>query len=155
MAQGVTGSSEARLSEPSEVSATRETEDESVVLAPVRQRGKIYIEDDVISIITRIAAEHVEGVHQIGESSFRNIFSRLTRHHGVDAEAGLEEAAADIEIVVELGYSIKKVAEEIREKVIETVESMTGREMVEVNIYVVDVHVPKANATRRTRRELE
>ncbi|MFO8072206.1 MAG: Asp23/Gls24 family envelope stress response protein [Polyangia bacterium] len=121
---------------------------------PMRSRGKTYIEDDVISVIARIAAEQVPGVYQIGDSSLRNLLSRLGSHHGVEAESGLKEAAADLEIIVELGHPIRDVTEEMRERVIETVESMTGRKMVEVNIFVVDVHVPKTTATKH-RRELE
>jgi len=118
-----------------------------------RQRGKTFIEDDVVSVIARVATEEVPGVHRIGESSLRAIVSRLGRHHGVDSEVGLREAAVDVEIVVEFGHSIREVAEEIRERVIEAVESMTGRRVVEVNIFVVDVHLPKLE--RKSRRQLE
>ena len=121
---------------------------------PARVRGKTFIEDDVISIIARVAAEQVPGVYQIGESSLRSLFSRLGRHHGVEAETGLKEAAVDLEIVVEFAYPIREVTEEVRERVIEAVESMAGRKMVEVNIFVMDIHVPKTTASRR-RRELE
>lgn len=125
-----------------------------VELPPPRQRGKTFIEDDVISVIARSAAEQSPGVHQIGESSLRTMLSRFGRHHGVQAETGLEEAAADIEVIAEMGYSIRDMAEEIRERVIETVEAMTGRKVIEVNIFVVDIFVPRV-AGRRPRRELE
>ena len=118
-----------------------------------RTRGRTYIDDEVVSVIARIAAEEVPGVHKIGDSSLRKIMSRLGRHHGVDAEVGMQEAAVDVEIVVDFGFSIREIAEEMRERIIGTVESMTGRRVVEVNIYVVDVHVPKIE--RRQRRELE
>ncbi len=118
-----------------------------------RQRGRTFIEDDVVSVIARIAAEEVPGVHRIGESSLRSIMSRLKRHHGVDAEVGFEEAAVDVEIIVEFGYPIRDISEEIRQRIIESVESMTGRRVVEVNIFVVDVHVPRTE--KRSRRQLE
>jgi len=65
----------------------------------------------------------------------------------------MEEAAVDVEIVVEFGYPIRDLAEEMREKIIETIESMTGRSVVEVNIYIIDVFIPKTE--RRHRRQLE
>lgn len=136
------------------IKANKAPEKQTPDSTPVRLRGKTFIEDDVISIIARLAAEQVPGVHQIGESSLRNLLSRIGRHHGVEAETGLKEAAADLEIIVELGYSIREVTEEVRECVIESVESMTGRKMVEVNIFVVDIYVPKAT-TSKHRRELE
>jgi len=118
-----------------------------------RQRGKTFIEEDVVSVIARVATQEVPGVHHIGESSLRAIVSRLGRHHGVDAEVGLHEAAVDVEIVVEFGYPIRHVAEDVRERIIEMVESMTSRRVVEVNVFVVDVHLPKAE--RKSRRQLE
>ncbi|MEM9492270.1 MAG: Asp23/Gls24 family envelope stress response protein, partial [Myxococcota bacterium] len=121
---------------------------------PARSRGNTYIDDEVISVIARIAAEQVPGIHQIGDSSLRNVFSRFRRHAGVEAEVGLREAAADIEIIVEFGYSMREVAELVRERIIDAIESMTGRYVVEVNVYVVDVFVPKSAGQRR-RRELE
>jgi len=120
---------------------------------PARERGSTYIEDDVVSVIARIAAEQVPGIHKLGDSSLRRIVSRFGRHHGVDAEVGMKEAAVDIEVVVEFGHSIVEVAQELRERVIETVESMTGRRVVEVNVFVIDVHVAKIET--RHRRQLE
>jgi uncharacterized alkaline shock family protein YloU len=120
---------------------------------PARIRGKTFIEDDVLAIIARTSAEQVKGVYQLGESSLRGMLSRMGRSAGVAAESGLKEAAIDVEIVVELGYSIREVAEEIRECVIETIELMTDRLVVEVNIFVVDIHVPKRE-TKQHRREL-
>jgi len=120
---------------------------------PARERGSTYIEDEVVSVIARIAAEQVPGIHKLGDSSLRRIVSRFGRHHGVDAEVGMKEAAVDIEVVIDFGHSIVEVAQELRERVIETVESMTGRRVVEVNVFVIDVHVPKIET--RHRRQLE
>ena len=117
-------------------------------------RGKTFIADEVVSVIARLAAEQIEGIHRIGESSFRSILSRFGRHHGVEAEVGMREAAVDIDVVVEFGYPIREIANQMRQAVIETVEHMTGRSVVEVNIHVVDVHVPKPE-TRSGRRQLE
>ena len=119
----------------------------------IAERGKTYIADDVVSIIARIAAEQVEGVHQIGESNLRGMIARLGRSKGVESEVGLKEAAVDIEVVVEYGYPIKKVAQELRAQIIENVEYMTGRSVVEVNVHVVDVYIPKTE--KQAKRQLE
>ena len=121
---------------------------------PARDRGSTFIEDDVVAVISRIAAERIPGVHQIGESALRTVLSRWRRRHGVDAEVGMEQAAADIEIVVEFGHPMRAVAQDVREQVIDAIESMTGRTVVEVNVFVTDVHVPKT-AGQRHRRELK
>jgi uncharacterized alkaline shock family protein YloU len=122
-------------------------------LPPPAERGETHIEDEVVSIIARIAAEQVPGIHRLGESSFRSVLSRLGRSHGVDAEVGMKEAAVDVEVVIEFGFPIREIAAEIRERVISTVETMTGRQVVEVNVFVIDVFIPKTD--RRHRRSLE
>jgi uncharacterized alkaline shock family protein YloU len=119
----------------------------------VEDLGKTYISDEVVSIIARIAADQVEGVYQIGESTLRGMLARLGRRGGVESEVGLKEAAIDIEVVVEYGYPIKEIAATLRRQIISGVEYMTGRKVVEVNVHVVDVHIPKTE--KRAKRQLE
>ena len=116
-------------------------------------KGKTHIDDEVVSIIALIAAEQVEGVHQIGDSNLRGMIARMGRSKGVESEVGFKEAAVDIEVVVEYGYPIKRVASTLRKQIIESVEFMTGRVVIEVNVHVVDVHIPKVE--KRTKRQLE
>jgi uncharacterized alkaline shock family protein YloU len=122
------------------------------MLVPPAERGRTVIDDEVVSVIARLAAESVEGVHQLGNSTLRALFSGAYRHPGVDSEVGMREAAVDVEIVAEFGYPIRAVSRELRQRIIDAVEHMAGRRVVEVNVYVVDVHVGK---TGRRRRELE
>ncbi len=121
-------------------------------LAPARTRGRTHIEDEVVSVIARSAAENVPGVHRLGGSSLRGLLSRFQRSAGIESEVGFEEAALDIEIVVELGAPIRQVTQALRERVIEAVETTAGRRVVEVNVFVVDVHLPRID--HRPRREL-
>jgi uncharacterized alkaline shock family protein YloU len=130
----------------------------SVPVAPAARgehpvgRGKTFIADEVVSVIARIAAEQVEGIHRIGEPSLRNLIASFGHTQGVEAQVGMLEAAADIEIVVEYGYPIRVVANAIQDAVIQGVEHMTGRKVIEVNVHVVGVHVPKTQ--QKQRREL-
>jgi uncharacterized alkaline shock family protein YloU len=118
-------------------------------------RGKTVIADEVVSVIARIAAEQVEGVHQLGDSNLRGVFSRLGRHGGIESEVGQKEAAIDVDVVVEYGVPITKVANTLRKQIIDTVEYMTGRNVVEVNINVVDVYIPRAQTETKQKRSLE
>jgi len=126
--------------------------DTSTSAAPPERRGQTFIADEVVSVIARIAAEQIEGVHRIGEPSFRSFFPGGSRHRGVAAEVGMKEAAVDIEVVVDFGHPIREVTDDLRAHVIETVETMTGCRMVEGDIHVVDVNVPKQE--RKPRRQL-
>ena len=118
-------------------------------LASPAVRGQTYVEDDVVSIVARTAAERVEGVHRLGDSSLRTLFSRFGRSHGVEAEVGMKEAAIDVDVIVEFGYPIRDVAQQIRQRVIEVVEDMVGRTVLEVNVYVIDIHTPAVESRRR------
>ncbi|MFB7651605.1 MULTISPECIES: Asp23/Gls24 family envelope stress response protein [unclassified Streptomyces] len=114
-------------------------------------RGRTSIADIVVLKIAAMATREVGGVHAMG-----NVFRRaagavrdatpgagrasVTR--GVKAEVGERQAAIDLAIVAEYGARIGDVADEVRENVISTLERLTGLEVVEVNIYVSDVHLP-------------
>jgi uncharacterized alkaline shock family protein YloU len=62
---------------------------------------------------------------------------------GVEAEVGEKEAALDLEIIIEYGVDLRKCAHELRKRISEEVNKMAGRQVVEVNINVVDVHLPE------------
>jgi len=119
----------------------------------VPDRGRTTISDEVISVIARLAADEVEGVHKISEPSLQGVIGRLGRHGGVASEVGYSETAIDVSLVVEYGHPIRQVADSLRTTIIDRVEQMTGMKVVEVNIDVHDVFVPKAEP--RTRRRLD
>lgn len=105
-------------------------------------RGKTYVSDEVVATIASIAAEQVEGVHRLGETGLRGMIGRMGRHSGVNSEVGMKQAAIDLDIVIEYGYQIATVASDLRERVIEAVQYMADREVVAVDIHVVDIYVP-------------
>jgi len=58
---------------------------------------------------------------------------------GVKVEVGERQAAVDLDVVLDYGVSIPAVSQAVRDNVIQRVESMTGLEVVEVNISVDDI----------------
>lgn len=111
--------------------------------------GKTTIADSVVATIAGIATREVEGVHTMGGSTARAVGAvrdRVSRSsdptRGVKAEVGEKQAALDLDIVVVYGTHISEAAAEIRSRVANAVERMTGLEVVEININVRDVNVP-------------
>ena len=115
------------------------------------ERGRTVISDAVVSQIAGIAAQEVEKVQMGGGTaaavggflqsvtgSSSGNFSR-----GVSVEVGEEEAAIDLTMAVEYGYSVPRLTEAARQNVINRVESLTGLRVTEVNITVNDVQVPE------------
>ena len=103
-------------------------------------RGKTLISDEVVTSIARMAAETVEGVHKIGVSGLRGMLGKLG-NAGVKSEVGMKQAAVNIDVVVQYGYPIEAVAQEIRTSIIDAIEHMANRQVVAVDINVVDIFV--------------
>jgi uncharacterized alkaline shock family protein YloU len=114
-------------------------------------RGTTTISDVVVSKIAGIATREMNGVHAMGSGTSRAFGaireripgSTTNQSQGVQVEVGERQAAVDLAIVAEYGVAITDLAEGIRRNVINAVERMTGLEVTEVNIDVVDVHLPQ------------
>lgn len=103
-------------------------------------RGVITIDENVVSTVAGLAARSVKGIHSVGKSRLIRLGDSPTQ--GVHVEVGEKQAAFDLDVVIEYGADIKEVARELREKTAAEVGRMAGREVVEININVVDIHLP-------------
>ncbi|WNO76252.1 Asp23/Gls24 family envelope stress response protein [Streptomyces sp. AM8-1-1] len=113
-------------------------------------QGSTTIADVVVQKIAGIATREVPGVYQLGGGASRAYGAMKGRipgasasaGQGVSVEVGQKQAAVDLQILVEYGASIPDLSRAVRNNVVDTVEQMTGLEVVEVNINVNDVHIP-------------
>jgi uncharacterized alkaline shock family protein YloU len=113
--------------------------------------GVITLDENVVSTIAGLAAREVEGIYAVGKSRLLGLGSDSPTR-GVHTEVGDKQAAFDIDIVIEYGSDIREVAKHLREKTAEEVGKMAGREVVEINVHVVDIHLPDASNTKRQTR---
>lgn len=113
-------------------------------------RGVTTLDETVVAKIAGMAAREVPGVYGMG-NSVRRALSAVTDRipngqtnvtGGIGVEKGETQAAVDVTVVVEYGASIVEVGNAIRRNVINQVEGTTGLEVIEVNVNVVDVHLP-------------
>lgn len=110
------------------------------------ENGQVKISDDVVATIAGLAAAEIEGIWSMSGGFAGNISDLLGRKNlskGVKVEVGEEEAAVDINVVVEYGVKIPDVAWKVQENVKSAIETMTGLKVVEVNIHVQGVYIPK------------
>lgn len=108
--------------------------------------GNIKISDEVVAIIAGIAAMEVPGVAGMSGGIAGGIAEMLGRKNlskGVKVEVGEREAAVDLYIIVEYGCRIPDISWEIQEKVKKAIETMTGLNVIEVNIHVQGVNIEK------------
>ncbi|WP_405608332.1 Asp23/Gls24 family envelope stress response protein [Streptomyces sp. NBC_01508] len=112
-------------------------------------RGTTTIADNVVATIAGIAVRETDGIYALGGSASRALGSVRDRvakssdpSRGVKVEVGEVQAAVDVDVIVEYGEPIADNAKEIRTRVTDAVGKMTGLEVVEININVLDVHLP-------------
>ncbi|MBQ1275073.1 MAG: Asp23/Gls24 family envelope stress response protein [Cellulosilyticum sp.] len=106
---------------------------------------QVQIADDVIAVVAEIAALEVEGI--IGTAAekgdFRQALSGKKRPKGVKVEVGEGEVFIDLGVIVKYGAKVQKICREAQEKVKNSVETMTGLNVISVNMHVVGVHFDK------------
>lgn len=104
--------------------------------------GNVRIADEVVGIIAGLAAMEVPGIAGMSGGLVGGIAEMLGKKNlskGVKVEVGEREAAADLFVIVEYGVRIPDVALRVQENVKRAIESMTGLEVVEVNVHVQGV----------------
>lgn len=104
--------------------------------------SRLKFEKAVIEKIASVAVYQVPGVLDLKGGVIAGIqetFGSEDMTKGVSAEIGEKEAAFDISIIMEHGYSAQKVYDDIKEIVSEHIQTMTGLEAVEINLKVVDL----------------
>lgn len=119
---------------------------EDNIQSVVNEIGAIKITDEVVAIISGIAATEVPGVAGMSGGIAGGIAEALGRKNlskGVKVEAGEKDAKIDLYIIVEYGFRIPDVAWSIQEKVKKAVENMTGLNVLEVNIHIQGVNIEK------------
>jgi uncharacterized alkaline shock family protein YloU len=118
-------------------------------------RGATIISDTVVSSIAGMAAQEVEGVHMGGGASRTagGVLGSLTgsesKTSGISVEVGRTETAIDLKMGVEYNKNILQTVEEVRRRVTDRVQSMTGLRIKELNATITDITFPEKEERRR------
>lgn len=118
-------------------------EKDVVTMEPIDQVGQVQIADDVIAIIAEIAATEVAGVAGMGATLTNEIVQSFTRKRtpkGVKVEVNEGQVMVNIAIIVRYGEKIPKITADIQQKVKNSIETMTGLDVVAVDIHVTGIH---------------
>lgn len=116
--------------------------------------GEVRIADEVVGIIAGLAATEVDGVAGMSGGIAGGIAEMLGRKNlskGVKVEVGEEQAAVDLFIVMEYGVRIPDVAWHVQDNVKRAIETMTGLDVVEVNVHVQGVHLAHVDGQEESR----
>ena len=107
-----------------------------------RGNGEVRIADEVVAIIAGLAASEVKGVASMAGNATRELIEKLgVRSLAKGVKIAVEEGKVRVAIGVNLryGYNVPETSSEIQEKVKTAIETMTGMEVTEVNIKIVNV----------------
>ncbi|AQS56251.1 Asp23/Gls24 family envelope stress response protein [Novibacillus thermophilus] len=106
------------------------------------QDGQVRIADDVVAVIAGIAATETDGIAGMSGGVTEGFTRRVTGKNvtrGVSVEVGELEAAIDLRVIVQYGAKIHEVSRQLQHNVKQAVESMTGLNVIEVNVKVEGV----------------
>jgi len=119
------------------------------------ERGSTIISDTVVSSIAGRAAQEVEGVHMGGGASrtaggvLGSITGSESPTRGVSVEVGRTETAIDLKMGIEYNKNILQTVEEVRRRITDRVQTITGLRITELNATITDIAFPEKEQRRR------
>ena len=106
-------------------------------------KGELVFEDKVIQKIIGIALDEIDGLLTVDGGFFSNIAGKLVNTDnttsGVDVEVGKKQVAVDLSIVAEYCKDVTTIYDKIKQVISNEVRKMTGLDVIEINVNVVDV----------------
>ena len=121
----------------------------------VSERGRTTISDSVVSTIAGMAAQEVEGVHMGGGAAraasgiIGSITGSESQTRGVSAEVGTVETAIDLTMGIEYGRDILQTVDEVRRRISDRVQNLTGLRVAELNATISEVIFPDEGERHR------
>jgi len=106
----------------------------------------VNISDDVIGIITNIAASEIEGIRLAGTlaGDIAEILGKKNMTKGVRVEINDEdEVEVDLNIVVDFGIVIPEIAWKVQESVKTAIENMTDLKVISIDVNVQGINLDK------------
>ena len=109
------------------------------------QNGEIKVSNQVISVISGMAVNEIEGVAALAEDLDSTVYSKKMLSRGIFVEVKNDELTVTLNIVVKYGYHINEVAREVQLKVKDALENMLGFRIKTVNVIVAGVDFTEAD----------
>lgn len=104
--------------------------------------GNIHISEEVIAVIAGIAATEGPEVYSLVGNITNEIVSKMgikSLSKGIKVDMAEDTVTISVTVNLVYGYNIPKTCKAIQERIIQSVESMTGMSVAEVNVNVNDI----------------
>ena len=106
--------------------------------------GEVKIADDVVASIAAIAAGEIEGVSamtgNISDMLKNSMGIRSGAGSGVRVDVAGNMVRVDIALVIQYGHNIMETSKKVQDKVKNSIETMTGLNVTDVNIRITGVN---------------
>lgn len=125
---------------------TKEEKKDIHVMHEENGLGEVQISDEVVATIAGLAATEVEGVASMAGNLTNELIGKLgikNLSKGVNVLVTNHSVDVDLALHIKYDYSILKVSKDVQARVKNAIESMTGLEVVMVNINIVNVDMEK------------
>ncbi len=101
------------------------------------EHGVVYIFDEVIKLITKVAITEVEGVECSSSIVKGNILHSLKGNYGsIKVTTESEEVIVDVTVGVIYGNNIPQVINKLQHVIKTHIELFTGFQVQEINVFV-------------------
>jgi uncharacterized alkaline shock family protein YloU len=134
---------------PTTTSASPDPDEATGQHAPSAEtRGATVINNSVVEKIAGLAVRDVPGVYALGGTAaralgaIREALSSTDLSQGVSVHVGESEVTVELSLVAEYPTPLQRVADDARTAVIDTIGTLTGLRVTEVNVTINDIHLP-------------
>ena len=107
--------------------------------------NNVKIADEVVAVVASVATMEVEGVAGMSSTLVGGIAELLGKKNlakGVKITMGEGYVEIDVYVIVDYGCRMPDVGAAVQQRIKETVESMTGLNVIAVNVNVEGVKIP-------------
>lgn len=104
--------------------------------------GEVQISNDVLAVISAMAAMEVDGVVAMAGNITAELASKLGMKKlskGVRVDVVDNTVMVDLSIILRINENIVTISKKVQDKVKTTVENMTGMEVANVNVNIASV----------------
>ncbi len=113
--------------------------------------GTVQISDEVLTIISALAATEPEGIVSIrdglsGEQITKSGMKTLAKSVKVNVDKGV--ATVQVVLNIKYGYNIPETTKQVQEKVRDALENMTGLKVKSVHVSIADIVTEPAKKGR-------
>ena len=114
----------------------------SHVISDVPELGAVYVTENVLGVISAIAALEVDGVYAMAGGITPDMVTKTSMKKlakSVHVEVDGSQVNISVKLIIKMNENIIKISKKVQDKVKQSVENMTCLEVVNVDVNIASV----------------